>query len=374
MQPKKRQPEPKRRARPTKPREKATVINIHDAVAHGVTTALARRRDVPVVDAQTIAAQPFAHGNTQSIFSTAQQDILHTPARDAELDVRPDNGAVYMPHVHIRRRLSAAFGVGGWRLLPSPGPMGAPQKQAQNRKAENIYQSWQLWIGNYAQPVAEAIGFARYYSNNPSMDYGDAIEAAKSNALMRCAKSLDIGNLLEWDKFEQKKFRDRMCCVVMVPRRDGKWRAQWRRIDADPFEGERAPKAGERVQFTRDAPDEHEGYQGPTARTPPGPSHALDGGKAAVGKAPAPSGKAAALAPPQNPNEPQVFVELKERSEFMWAKTKHAHGESVYIVNEPERDAQILTLIERGTPCAVSWVPGTTRAGTFVITTIEPLQ
>src|SRR5213075_1128407 len=121
---------PKSKSTKTRERKHARVHKV-DAIPRTIT-ALAR-----VVPSESVKIQPFAHGTTQSIFSKVQQEIVSEPAKDHELDVRPDNGAVYMPHVHIRRRLSRAFDVGGWRLLPAPGPGGAPQRQPQGRKADN---------------------------------------------------------------------------------------------------------------------------------------------------------------------------------------------------------------------------------------------
>jgi genome maintenance protein MGM101 len=235
------------------------------------TRAIARREATHALrhvdDAELARVMPFATGLATSPFSDVQQQAMASTATDEELDVRPENGAVYMPHVHIRRRLSRAFGTGGWRLMPSPGAAGVMQKQVQGKKADNIFQSFQLWVGSYAQPVAEAFGFARYYSNNPAMDYGDAIEAMKSNALLRCAKALDIGGLVEWDKRAAQAFRDRCCVAVMCDTSRGQ-RLQWRRRDSDPLPGERRPaKPDEIAQRTGRPADDHEAFVGASRKS-----------------------------------------------------------------------------------------------------------
>src|SRR2546430_8774854 len=170
---------PTRKHKPTKTRDDATVRKIRDMLRRehqrgSMQMAKRRPSSVDVVDADVVKLMPFAHGQTKSIFTDRQQEILGAAARDDELDVRPDNGAVYMPHAHIRRRFDKAFGIGGWRMVPAPGPDGALQKR-EGRRSETEVQKQQLWIGTFANSVAEAVGFAGYYPLKPAMDYGDAL-------------------------------------------------------------------------------------------------------------------------------------------------------------------------------------------------------
>ena len=245
----------------TKARPRVPHFDTRSADQRKVSMARAVQTRPAVIDGQVIAQ----HGSTASIFTKEQEEIILTPARDEELDVLPSNGALYMPHVHCRRRLTKAFRL-AWRLEPK----GAVTKIAQGgRKAANLCQEWALYLGDYF--VAQAMGFASYYESNPSMDWGDAIEAAKSNALVRCCKSINMGDLLVYDKLQAKKWREAHCVAVWYTYR-GKRKLGWRRKDADPLPGEQHPaSAADIAQATSQAPDEGE-YEAPqrsSAPTPP---------------------------------------------------------------------------------------------------------
>jgi hypothetical protein len=352
---------PARKHKPTKTRERDIADRIRQLLRREMKTTptqLARRRptalDGDVIDADLVRAMPFAHGATKSIFTPEQQRILGEPAKDHELDVRPDNGAVYMPHVHVRRRLDRAFDIGGWRLLPAPGPEGALQKQS-GRRSDTIFQKQQLWVGNYAAPVAEAFGFAKYYPNNPAMDYGDAIEALASNALTRCGKRFGIGNLIGWDKRQQAEWRRAHCKVVIVASgREGKPKAAWVRKDIDEHDLRalkylREAKPDEYVQVSGRAHDEDDGYAPPqrrseqtSAQTPPGEAK-----------------------PPTDPATPQIFVDIRYVGEGKsdrgpWKRyvvhTLHAEGRAEYAAFDPPfSETRIKTYINERVPCLLKW-------------------
>lgn len=164
-------------------------------------------------------------GASSQPISEGQWVILNKPVEPQELDVKPDSsGAVYIGHIHIRRRLNAAFRPGGWALVPVTDARYDPDSKV-------MVQWWDLCING--QFASRALGGQRYTGDDGDSQttFDDAVEGAKSNALMRCCKDLGIASEC-WDRAFTEAWRAEHCVRVWV---DGKKRPQWRRIDAPPF-------------------------------------------------------------------------------------------------------------------------------------------
>lgn len=199
------------------------------------TTALTRADapdDAPptppdVGPADLLADPRLMTGLGSAPFSKKQAAVLLAPARDEEIDILP-TGEIYGAQVHVRRRLNAAFGPGGWGLRP----LGEARVMG-----NTLTQQWGLVVGR--RWVALAWGEADYYANNSRMSWSTTTESLKSNALTRCCK--DIGVLSEcWDKRYADAWRARCCVKVYrtntpkdAGRVDERW--QWRRKDAPAF-------------------------------------------------------------------------------------------------------------------------------------------
>ena len=82
--------------------------------------------------------------------------------------------------------------------------------------------------------VAQARGEQEYTDKGP-MTLATALEAAKSNALMRCCKDIGIASEL-WDPTFTTKWRSEHCVHVWAENREGKKRKLWRRKNALPLE------------------------------------------------------------------------------------------------------------------------------------------
>lgn len=115
---------------------------------------------------------------------------LRRPVAPEELEWRAavQNGEEvipYLSHNGYRERLDAAFGLGGWGMVP----VGMPKQQGE----DFIYVPYALVIG----------GVPRIYTwgeqQKHKMTYGDALEGAKSNAITRCGKELGIAREL-WNR------------------------------------------------------------------------------------------------------------------------------------------------------------------------------
>src|SRR5258708_6611139 len=50
----------------------------------------------------------------QMVLTPEQEAILNEPVDPNEVDIRPDDGAVYLSHAYYRKQLTRAFGRMGW--------------------------------------------------------------------------------------------------------------------------------------------------------------------------------------------------------------------------------------------------------------------
>jgi hypothetical protein len=57
------------------------------------------------------------HGLSAEPFSNEIADVLQTPLKDDDIEIKPD-GIIYLPEIKYRRVLNKAFGPGGWGLAP----------------------------------------------------------------------------------------------------------------------------------------------------------------------------------------------------------------------------------------------------------------
>ena len=210
-------------------------------------------------------------GGLSTVPATPEQaEILMAPVDgDGEVDVLPQNGACYMPHVHIRNRLNRAFRPLGWGLAPLSGLQ---------EDGTTMWREWSLWING--RFVSQAYGSMGRGGDNQDTNLADYNEGTKSNALQRMAKDIGVGAEL-WDKAWTNNWRETMAVRVWV---DGKQKPQWRRLDASKFWNERT--------VTDDSPNREE-YAALFAAT---------GQPSAGAYAPAP--QAPAQAPPRTRQQP----------------------------------------------------------------------
>lgn len=108
-----------------------------------------------------------------------QKHILFAPVKEEDIEIRPD-GLVYLPWMEYVSRLRDAFGM-AWSIIPRDMP---------KLQGNHIY--WGFYLMIQGKLAGFAIGEQQYIPTNPTMTYGDAIEGAKSNALMRLCKGLGI--------------------------------------------------------------------------------------------------------------------------------------------------------------------------------------
>lgn len=156
-----------------------------------------------------------------------QADILNRDLPDEDIDIRPD-GAIFMSHARLRRRLNEAFRPGGWALRRLT-PIHSSEPTANQNKIDLVL-SAEYALYAEGRFLSAARGEQKYQDNG-EMTYGDAVEGLKSNALSRCCKDLGIALDL-WDRAFADRWRERHCVKVW---REGSRKPQWRRADALPF-------------------------------------------------------------------------------------------------------------------------------------------
>ncbi len=201
---------------------------------------------LPDVPDDLILDPALLSGASLESLPEAAQAILIAPIDlDLEADIRPD-GRTYVAHVHVRRRLIKAVGVGGWALVPTSRPRGAVNDE------RTVVMGWALKI--YGRFFGMAWG-----SMSPEGKQSDdeLLEGAKSSALTKIAKDLGIG-LECWDRRWCDAFMESHCVQVWT----NKDKPQWRRLTARPFFGERGP--------TDDSPNRDAYTRVGTAQTPSG--------------------------------------------------------------------------------------------------------
>ncbi|PKS10987.1 hypothetical protein jhhlp_002746 [Lomentospora prolificans] len=124
------------------------------------------------------------HGIGSGPFAPEVTEILRRPIKTADVEIKPD-GILYLPEIKYRNILFDAFGPGGWGMVPR-GPAQVGEKV--------ITREWALIV--HGRFVSQAQGENNYFSKE---QIPRAVEACKSNALMRCCKDLGIASEL-WDK------------------------------------------------------------------------------------------------------------------------------------------------------------------------------
>lgn len=108
-----------------------------------------------------------------------QKDILYAPVDESLVEIRPD-GLIYLPWMEYAKRLRDALG-GRWALIPTGEP---------KIRGDLVVRPYYLVIDG--KPMGEAWGEQKYSPTNSKMTWGDAIEGARSNALMRLCKGLGM--------------------------------------------------------------------------------------------------------------------------------------------------------------------------------------
>ena len=113
--------------------------------------------------------------------SAEQREVLQKALTPDEIEIRPD-GLIYLPWVEYQSRLDRAFGT-EWSMVPN----GKPRYDVATNQI-----IWGFYLVVQGNLVDFAVG-GQEYRPTGGLNYTDAIEGCKSNALMRLCKRLSIG-------------------------------------------------------------------------------------------------------------------------------------------------------------------------------------
>ncbi|RVD85373.1 uncharacterized protein DFL_003697 [Arthrobotrys flagrans] len=135
-------------------------------------------------------------GLSQEPFAKEVADVLLQPLDPSEVEIKPD-GIIYLPEIKYRRILNRAFGPGGWGLAPR----GETQISEKPNGGGMVTREYALVC--HGRLVSVARGEQDYFD-----EFGipTAMEACKSNAMMRCCKDLGVASEL-WDPRFIKKWK-----------------------------------------------------------------------------------------------------------------------------------------------------------------------
>ena len=121
-----------------------------------------------------------------------QREILFAAVDPDLVEIRED-GIVYLPAVEFKHVLCETFGT-QWAVIPeSPKPV----------EVDGVI-IWGFHLFVQGQPIAFAWGDQQYKKGDWFMSYGDAMEGAKSSAIMRLCKQVGIAQDLWRPAFIRK--------------------------------------------------------------------------------------------------------------------------------------------------------------------------
>jgi hypothetical protein len=125
-----------------------------------------------------------AYQGASTLKLTAQeQKKLRKDFPEESVELRPHDGIIYISHMALRERLWDIFGAGHVAEI-------CRERSIRNDSNEIAVDLVLMIRGVF---VAEGIGTAKYYPNNPAGSFGDTVESAWSDALRRCCKKFGVG-------------------------------------------------------------------------------------------------------------------------------------------------------------------------------------
>ena len=145
-----------------------------------------------------------------------QKSLLQAPLKPEEIEIRPD-GLIYLPWVEYQSRLDAAFGT-EWSMVPNGMPMF-------DKNTGQII--WGFYLVIQGRLVDFAVG-GQEYTGTRGLNYTDAVEGCKSNALMRLCKRLSIG-LDMWRPSFVREWKEKYAESYRTTDWGGRPKTMWRR-------------------------------------------------------------------------------------------------------------------------------------------------
>ena len=156
-----------------------------------------------------------------------QLEIIQRPWEDDKIQIRED-GLIYVSWTEYVKRLREA--------KVYPVFISTPPQYIQETN-EIVITTFIIVNGKI---VAQGTGGAIYHPNNPRMSYSDAIEAAKSNSIMRACKDLGMG-LNIWDPEFVREWKEKYAQKIRTQDPDGRIREIWVKVEKPKKQPEKQP-------------------------------------------------------------------------------------------------------------------------------------
>lgn len=159
-----------------------------------------------VIEVSEALMPAYQKASTLELTDAEIAEIM-APFPDSTVEIRPHDGLIYIPHIHISDRLNHVFKPGKWALVCRRHWL----------EGTTMYGEYVLLIrGCY---VGESIGGHPYQPNNPKTNYSDTLESTAAEALRRiCGKRLSCGSQV-WNPEYAKGWCDKYAARGA----DGKW-------------------------------------------------------------------------------------------------------------------------------------------------------
>lgn len=147
-----------------------------------------------------------------SMLELTDEEIAQLQAEfpDELVEVRPHDGLIYIPHIHLSNRLNRVLRPGKWATICRRHWLDKQMAERMVDGKKQIVDS-SVMYGEYVLVVrgcyvGESIGGHPYVASNPKTNFSDALESTRAEALRRiCGKSLGVGSQV-WDPGYSKRW------------------------------------------------------------------------------------------------------------------------------------------------------------------------
>jgi hypothetical protein len=174
------------------------------------------------------------------------KDLIE-PFPDEEVEIRNFDGIIYISHMLLRERLWKVFG-------PTEVAEICRERMVRTDTNEIAVDLVLMARGKF---LAEAIGTAKWYPNNPKTSFGDVIESAWSEALRRCCKRIYCGTQV-WRPAYIREWLEKNAV---------QFQGKWYRKD-DPRSGNPVTAARKTKEYTLKEPSEFQKMKAAVAAAP----------------------------------------------------------------------------------------------------------
>jgi len=135
------------------------------------------------IDEVNEALLPAYQKASELRLSDEENQALLVPFADDQVEIRPHDGLLYIPHIHISDRLIRVLGAGQWAMV----------RRREWIEANRIYAEYVMKVRGCF--VGESVGAMDYHPSNPRMNYSDALEGTRGECIRRiAAKDLGCGS------------------------------------------------------------------------------------------------------------------------------------------------------------------------------------